>query len=68
MRSLFWCTTTVRAQIHQGDTSMFKNTMIALFATLVLAASFTSGANAQRNCVGGEEGLVSAYPAYMTCR
>jgi hypothetical protein len=45
---------------------MFRNTMIALFATLVLAMSF-SGANA-RGCVSGEESTISAYPAYAVCR
>jgi hypothetical protein len=50
-----------------GDTSMPKNTMIALIAALVLITSFASGANAQR-CVSGEEGGLSAYPAYMVCR
>ncbi len=46
---------------------MPKNTMIALIAALVLITSFASGANAQR-CVSGEEGGLSAYPAYMVCR
>ena len=47
---------------------MLRNTMIALFAALVLAASFAQGGNAQQNCVSGEDSLVSAYPAYMICR
>ena len=46
---------------------MFRKTMIALFATLALAASF-SAANAQRGCISGEEGVVSAYPSYSVCR
>ena len=46
---------------------MFKKTMIALFATLVLAVSFAP-ANAQRGCVSGEESIVSAYPSYSVCR
>ena len=46
---------------------MFRKTIVALVATLALAASF-SAANAQRGCVSGEEGLVSAYPAYSQCR
>ena len=37
---------------------MFKKTMIALFATIALIASFETGANAQGSC---EEGHASAY-------
>jgi hypothetical protein len=47
---------------------MFKKTIIALFAALVLTTSFAGGANAQRGCVSGEESIVSAYPAHAVCR
>jgi hypothetical protein len=40
---------------------------MALIAALVMTASVAPGANAQQ-CVSGEEGTVSAYPAYMVCR
>ena len=49
---------------------MFTKTMIALIAALVLSASFGSFANAQNNsrgCISGEEGYVSALPAYRVC-
>ena len=47
---------------------MFKKSILALIAALVLTASFTS-ANAQRGCANfSEEGLLSAYPAHSICR
>jgi hypothetical protein len=46
------------ASAQPGDTSMFKKTIIALFATFALFASFDTGANAQGSC---EEGHASAY-------
>ena len=47
---------------------MFRKTMIALFATLVLVASF-SAANAQRGCVDlGDAETNSAFPAHSLCR
>jgi len=63
---------------------MFKNTVIALGATLVLVTALGSASYAQqnaqewqrayeksksgKNCVGGDESAASAYPSWMQCR
>ena len=63
---------------------MFKNTVIALGAAVVLVTALGSATYAQQNpqewwrtyqksksgkpCVGGEESAASAYPTWMQCR
>jgi hypothetical protein len=63
---------------------MFKNSVIALGAAVVLVAALGSASYAQQNpqewwrayqssksgtnCVAGEESAASAYPSWMTCR
>jgi hypothetical protein len=62
---------------------MFKNTIIALGAAVVLVTALGSASYAQQNsqdwwrayqqksgkqCIGGEESAASAYPAWMVCR
>lgn len=47
---------------------MFQKTLFALFAALVLTASFGNVAGAQSRCASGPDDLISAYPAYMHCR
>ena len=50
---------------------MFRKMMIALCASVALAAVFGSAVNAQTNsqerCIRGEESAASAYPAWMQC-
>jgi len=62
---------------------MFKNTLIALGAAVVLVTALGSASNAQQNaqewwrayensksgkhCVGGDDSAASAYPAWMQC-
>ena len=62
---------------------MFKKTVTALAAAVVLVTAFGSASYAQQNpqewwrayeakskkgCVSGEESAASAYPAWMHCR
>src|SRR5712675_1929587 len=63
---------------------MFKNTVIALGAAVVLVTALGSASYAQQNpqewwrayensksgkhCVGGDESAASAYPSWMVCR
>jgi hypothetical protein len=63
---------------------MFKNTVIALGAALVLVTALGSASYAQQNqqewwrayqnsksgkhCAGGDESAASAYPSWMQCR